>query len=252
MAMFTEVFGLLDAGENRLEVSVEMLRILASNCLSYPTRIQSILDLFVEMNWLIIVKGLDSSGKPYSYYEARNYWKYHRKREEKGANASPTQDATLAPKGSQDGALLSEPIRIEPKERIYIGISSFQLSPEFKEKIRKEGLPSPEANLPRFKEFRVFRDGDKQHTQEEWEYMYTNQLRYLAKPGHEHLRANQPKTHNNATHCTFTPKTPEQLKDFGSQPCLEPICSGSQKYCQVHFDYYQHLIQHLTRNRNED
>ena len=190
----------------------------------------------VDKKWIEVVTEVGTELEPCSYYKARNYWKYHRKREEKGANLAPNQEATLAPKGSQHGALPSLPYPSLPKERIYIGISSFQLSPEFKEKIRKEGLPSPEANLPRFKEFRVFRDGDKQHTQEEWEYMYTNQLRYLAKPGHEHLRANQPKTHNNATHCTFTPKTPEQLKDFGSQPCLEPICSGSQKYCQVHFD----------------
>lgn len=247
MAMFTEVFGLIDAGENRLEVSVEMLRILASNCLSYPTRIQSILDLFVEMNWLIIVKGLDSSGKPYSYYEARNYWKYHRKREEKGANASPTQDATLAPKGSQDGALLSEPIRIEPKERIYIGISSFQLSPEFKEKVRSEGLPNPEANLPNFVEYR--KEKNQEFTPSQWEALYLTQLRYLAN--HPEARADR-EMMNNRGHCTFTPKTPEQSKEFGPHPCREPMYSKSQKYCQTHYDYYQEVMAHMTRERNED
>lgn len=178
---------------------------------------------------------------------APNYWKYHRKPErrgdEQGTNEEQQGIGERVPPNLPYPNLIKERININ-----YKSVFDFEIREEFRARMKSENLPDPDANLQRFREFRANRDKTKQHTQDEWEYLYTHQLRYLAK--HPEARADTPKSFNNVGHCTFEPKTPDQFKEFGTQPCLEPIYSGSKKYCQTHFDYYRDLTAYLARDRN--
>lgn len=243
MAVFDEIFSLLDASDNRVEIGPELIGCIAHSCISVRNKVATVLVWMTEKEWLKVVTEVVTESEPCSYYEAPNYWKYHRKREEKGANLATQEGDSLVPKRNQLGALPSLPYPNLEKKDIYILITGFSLSQDLKAKAKAEGLPNPDANLPAFIEFH--KDSGTRLPQS-WEYLFLNQLRYLAKPEHTHLRADQPTATN--AHCTFSPKTREQLEEFGESPCLESILSPSKLYCPRHYEYYQAIIAKKTNN----
>ena len=228
-----EILSQLDLNNNELKVSSKWLETMQRITGQRLASVQLVLKQAVHNGWLAVKKEL--SNDLVTVYTSPNYIKYHRTRE-------PNKEQHGKPKGDKLGSLLDYPNLSEPnKENIYILITGFSLSPELKAKAKAEGLPNPEANLPAFVEFH--KDSGNR-LRASWEYLYLTQLRYLAK--HPEAQADSHLPNNGV--CTFTPKTREQLEEFGESPCFESILLPSKLYCPRHYEYYQALIAKKTNN----
>ena len=196
--------------------------------------VQAVLAYMVEKGWLTAEEVL---GRPQeTFYTAPNYWKFHRRPERIGNESRTYSGTNREREGNSTGAPPNLPYPNLTKETIYIGISGFGISQNFEDKVKAEGLPDPDANLLAFVKYHEPKG--KEFTQEQWESLYLNQLRYLK--AHSYLRADTPPT-NNFVQCEFIAKNPDQIKRFGDGRCKNTKAQGSKMFCQEHKDYYEQL-----------
>ena len=86
LRVWLEVLALIDRNENRLELSPSGVAAIARKTRTKRDTVSGIVRWCVDKNWLVVTE-FSPDGSPL-IYEARNYWKYHRKRETNGSQAS--------------------------------------------------------------------------------------------------------------------------------------------------------------------
>lgn len=95
LRIFFEVIAIIDRTENRWRLSGHWLASLSRKVRQKPATVRLVIDWMVAKGWLVIEER-SADGSP-SVYSARNYWKYHKRREPNGA----TSGTDAEPTGSQ-------------------------------------------------------------------------------------------------------------------------------------------------------
>lgn len=240
-----EVFALIDRSENRWRLSGQWLASLSRKVRQQPATVWSALRWMVDKGWLTIEETA-ADGSPL-VLSARNYWKYHKRRESHGAQCVSTVGADTGPslpnlsfpnipnipKEGEEGSVRGVPAAPAPtpvKNKSPVKIpfpENFQLTEELRQYALRKGITDPAGEFEHFRDHHM-RSRDLFF---DWEAAW----RTWVQNGIKKYGANRPGPHTTQPPVSCTWQIREGYKTVPCKKPVEPeLAAEGSKVCREH------------------